>query len=275
MPHIQPSKIIITGATSGIGLALTEHFAQRHFTVVAIGRRQSLLQALQDKYATRIIPVKADITKPEERAHIHTVLTAQDKACFLIHNAGLAIPCPIVSMTEELFDLHHHLHVKAPLFLTQSLLPHLKNGGRILHISSGLAHYPMPAMSAYGTSKAALFRLKEDFNEEFKSLDIHCGSAMPGVVDTPIQTELRACTASQFPSVQTFQGFFQRGELLTPQTAAKFLSWLLLQVENEPFTRGDWDIYDTTHHPYWASPGEVVQRHKTDQELKKNAFTPS
>ena len=268
--QIKPPKIIITGATSGIGLSLAEHFAERGFIIVAIGRRHELLQALRSRYPENIIPIMADITKSEERSRIKALLTEQDTGCILIHNAGIAFPRLIETMTEEEFDTHHALHVKAPLFLTQLLLPHLKNGGRILQISSGLAHNPMPAMSAYGTSKAALFRLKDYFNEEFKRLQIYCGSAMPGVVDTPIQTELRTCSASQFPSVNTFHDFFQRGELLKPQTAAKFLSWLLLSVENERFTQGDWNIYDREHHAYWAEPGEVIQRQKTTQELEKS-----
>lgn len=266
---INPAKIIITGATSGIGLSLAEHFAERDFIVIAIGRRNELLQALRERYPENILPIIADITKSEERDRIKAVLTEQDTSCILINNAGIARPQLIESMTEEAFDTHHALHVKAPLFLTQLLLPHLKNGGRILQISSGLAHNPMPAMSAYGTSKAALFRLKDYFNEEFKQLQIYCGSAMPGVVDTPIQTELRACSASQFPSVNTFNGFFQRGELLKPKTAAKFLYWLLLSVENERFTQGDWNIYDREHHTYWAESGEVIQRQKTTQELEQ------
>ena len=214
----------------------------------------------------------ADITKSEERAKIKAILTEQDTGCILIHNAGIAHPQLIESMTEEAFDSHNTLHVKAPLFLTQLLLPHLKNGGRILQISSGLAHHSMSAMSAYGISKAALLRLKDYFNEEFKQLQIYCGSAMPGVVDTPIQTELRACSASQFPSVNTFNGFFQRGELLKPKTAAKFLSWLLLNVENERFTQDDWNIYDQKHHIYWAESGEVIQRPKTTQELEQESL---
>ena len=279
-PHIQmvstqinPPKIIITGATSGIGLSLAEHFAERGFIIVAIGRRNELLQALRSRYPENIIPIMADITKSEEQSRIKAVLTEQDTGCILIHNAGIACPQLIESITEEEFDTHHALHVKAPLFLTQLLLPHLKNGGRILQISSGLAHNPMPAMSAYGTSKAALFRLKDYFNEEFKQLHIYCGSAQPGVVDTPIQTKLRTCSTLQFPSVNTFHSFFQRGELLKPQTAAKFLSWLLLSIENERFTQGDWNIYDREHHEYWAEPGEVIQRQKTTQELEKKSLT--
>jgi benzil reductase ((S)-benzoin forming) len=267
------SKIVITGAGSGIGLALAEHFAKLGFTIIAIGRRSELLQALKSRYPENIIPIIADITKAEERFKIKTALTEQDTGCILIHNAGVAFPRLIESISEEEFDAHYAINVKAPLFLTQQLLPYLKNGGRILQISSGLAHNPMPAMSAYGTSKAALFRLKDYFNEEFKQFGIYCGSAMPGTVDTSIQTELRATEEHVFPAVNTFHGFFRRGELLKPQTAAKFLAWLLLDVENELYTLGDWNIYDKTHHVFWSEPGEVIQRQKTTQELEKESLS--
>lgn len=265
----QVRRVIISGASSGIGFALADRFASLGFSVIAIARRQSLLKQLQKLYPTKIIPIIADITKPDERLKIRASLSAEDTGTILIHNAGMADPHLIETLSEQDFDNHCAINMKAPLFLTQSLLPHLKDGGRILNISSGLAHTPIPGMSAYGMSKAALLMMKNYFNAEFNSYNIRCGSAMPGVVDTAIQTQLRTCDSHEFPAVSTFHGFFQRDELLKPQTAAKFLSWVLLHVDDEQFTQGDWNIYDIWHHPYWAKPSEIKPRQKTAQELEK------
>ena len=144
-----------------------------------------------------------------------------------------------------------------------------------MHISSGLAHTSTPAMAAYGVSKAALLMMKDYFNTECNEQDIRFASAMPGVVDTPIQTYLRSCDSTQFPAVESFHGFFKRGELLQPKTAAKFLSWLLLNVDDDKFTQSDWNIYDVSHHKYWAHPNEVKPRQKTHQELAKENNQPT
>ena len=66
-------------------------------------------------------------------------------------------------ISENEWDQHYLVNLKAPVFLTQLLLPHLKNGGRVLNVSTGLAHKSMVAMSAYGISKGGLFMLKEYF----------------------------------------------------------------------------------------------------------------
>ena len=263
-------KIIITGASSGIGLALAEHLSSLGHHVIAVARRREPLETLQKSYPLNITIVIADITKTDERLKIKDRLTIEDTGVYLIHNAGIAIPRLLSDISETEWDQHYLTNTKAPLFLTQLLLPHLKNGGRVLHISSGLAHTPSSAMAAYGVSKAALLMSKEYFNAELNQQGIHYASAMPGVVDTPIQTHLRSCDSKQFPAVEAFLGFFQRGELLHPRTAAKFLSWLLLHVDDDQFAQGDWNIYDTGHHEYWAMPGEVKQRKKAAQELTKS-----
>ena len=263
-------KIIITGASSGIGKALTEHLSSLGHHVIAVARRREPLEILQKSYPSTISVVVADITQSNDRLKIKEVLTPQDTGSILIHNAGIAVPRLMAKISESEWDQHYLTNIKAPLFLNQLLLPNLKDGGRILSVSSGLAHTAAPGMAAYGVSKAALFKLKDYCNTEFKQYGVHCGSAMPGVVDTKIQTHLRSCDSKQFPAVDTFHGFFQRGELLKPKTAAKFLSWLLLQVDDEQFTQSDWNIYDEWHHRSWAKLGEVKPRKKTEQELERD-----
>lgn len=258
--------IVITGASSGIGRALSIQFAQLGHRVIAIARDKKSLQTLQQSFPLNIEIVAADITKNADRLRVKEVFSKDERGIFLIHNAGIAVPQLVTELSETLWEQHMALNLKAPLFLTKLLFPHLKEGGRILNISSGLAHNSMPAMAPYGISKAALLMMKEYFNTEFKLTNICCGSAMPGVVDTAIQTNLRAFSEKEFPSVETFRGFFHRSELLQPKTAAKFLSWLLLTQNDTCFSEGDWNIYDVWHHKHWAYPGEVIQRQKTPQE---------
>jgi benzil reductase ((S)-benzoin forming) len=204
--------------------------------------------------------VIADITKNDGQRKIKAAIQADVQGLILIHNAGVALPQLLENISEEHWDEHYLTNAKAPIFLTKLLTPFLKNGGRVLNVSTSLAHVSMLAMSAYGVSKAALFHWKEFCNVELKSLGILVGSAKPGIVDTRMQDHLRTCDVKDFPAAGIFKGFYERNELLSPDTVAKFLSWLVLEADGEAFTKGDWDIYDMSHREFWAMPGDIKDR---------------
>ena len=225
--------------------------------MIAIGRNKNALDELSKKFPATLIPIAADITQAGTTSMIKAQLTEQDKRLFLVHNAGIANPCLLRDLSEEDWEKHEAVNLKAPLFLTKALLPYLSHGGRVLHISTGLAHHALPGFIAYGLTKAALYMLKEFGNTELKQEGITFGSAMPGIVNTPIQSHIRS---NNFPAADLFNGFKARDELLAPETVAKFLTWLLFETSNEQFSQGDWDIYDTDHRAHWANPGEVKVR---------------
>lgn len=250
--------ILITGASSGIGKALAIQLASLGHKIIATGRNSAALDKLQSSYPENIKTVTADISTHSGLQEIISALPENLDGIHLVNNAGIATPCLIQDMNESEFNQHYLVNVKAPVLLTSMLLPHLKNGGRILNISTGLAHYALPGFSAYGITKAALYLFKEYCNAELGNQGITCGSAMPGIVDTPIQEHIRASDSSHINSIHLFHGFKQRGELLGSDTAARFLAWLLLEAKTDEFIKGDWDIYDTKHHHHWAKPGEFV-----------------
>ena len=249
--------IIITGTSSGIGKALALHLAQSGHKVIAVGRTKAALDELSRTDPSHITTLVADITKSEDRLKIKEVLPLGARGIYLVHNAGIAVPTLLADLSEEEWDQHFSVNTKAPVFLTQLLLPHLQNGGRVLNISTSLAHGALPGFSVYGVSKSALYLMKEYLNTELLDQTIVCGSAMPGVVDTPIQEHIRSTSITKFPAVGLFLGFKQRDELLAPATAAKFLAWLLMETDKEQFMKGDWDIYDTSHHQHWSTSRNV------------------
>jgi len=252
--------IIITGASSGIGEALAKHLASLNHHVIATGRNEVALEKLQNLYPENIKTVVADLMNSEDWIKIHDAIDPTASGIFLVHNAGIASPKLLSEISEEEWDAHYLTNTKAVVFLTQLLLPYLKNGGRVLNISTGLAHNTLPAMAAYGVSKAATYMWKECCNAELNDQEIYFGSVMPGVVDTPIQRKLKLFDPKEFPAVEIFKGFSERDELLDPSTVAKFLSWLLFDVDSSQFVVGDWNINDTSHHPYWAESNEIKLR---------------
>lgn len=252
--------IIITGASSGIGKALALHLAKAGHKIIAVGRNEAALAELSQAAPDRIIPVVADLAKGEDLAKIKNALSADDQGIYLVHNAGIAVPALLKDMTRESWDQHMTVNATAPVFLTKLLVPQLKDGGRVLNISTGLAHFPMAGFSAYGISKAALYMMKEFFNAELRDQGIIFGSAMPGVVDTPIQEQIRSKSVAEFPSVGLFKGFKEKNELLDPMTSAKFLAWLLIHTSDEEFCKDDWRIDKGDHHKFWSDDSTNLNR---------------
>jgi len=167
----------------------------------------------------------------------------------------------VEQLTQEGFQRTMAINVEGPLFLTQALRPLLAYGSRVLHISSGAAHRPLEGCLTYCTSKAALLHVMRCLDEELAPHGVRVGSTMPGVVDTPMQDELRG---GDFASVGYFQelgksraapfaapGPPQRGGLDSPENVASFLAWLLLQVPLEDFGGREWNIGDPETQKQW------------------------
>lgn len=249
--------ILITGAGTGIGKALAIKLAQAGYTILGVGRRVEPLQSLKQQLPEKIEIIAADIANPDDRTKIVTKVQALQKPLYLVHNAATVQPIALLKdVTLADWRLNQATNVEAPLFLTQALLPYLKNG-RVLHISSGLAHFACPGVGTYCVSKAALHMLYLCLRDELKELAIAVGSASPGVVDTPMQNTVRHATKEQLPAIESFIRFKESGKLVSPTVVADFLQWLLLETNQEVFSEKDWDISDTSHHHYWLKHQDI------------------
>jgi NAD(P)-dependent dehydrogenase (short-subunit alcohol dehydrogenase family) len=103
---------------------------------------------------------------------------------FLVNNAGIGVYAPFAETTEEEFDRLMNIHVKGVFFLTQKLLPLIKDGGRIINISSGLARFALPDYAAYGTMKGAIEVLTRYLAKELGQRQIAVNVVAPGAIET-------------------------------------------------------------------------------------------
>lgn len=103
---------------------------------------------------------------------------------FLVNNAGIGIHASFAETTEEDFDRLMNIHVKGVFFLTQKLLPLIKDGGRIINISSGLARFALPGYAAYGTMKGAIEVLTRYMAKELGHRQITVNVVAPGAIET-------------------------------------------------------------------------------------------
>ncbi len=103
---------------------------------------------------------------------------------FLINNAGIGINKPFAETTEEDFDRLMNIQLKGVFFLTQKLLTVIKDGGRIINISSGLARFTLPGYSAYATMKGGIEVLTRYLAKELGDRQIAVNTIAPGAIET-------------------------------------------------------------------------------------------
>ncbi|MEM7769329.1 MAG: SDR family oxidoreductase [Cyanobacteria bacterium P01_A01_bin.37] len=103
---------------------------------------------------------------------------------FLINNAGIGINKPFTETTEEDFDRLMNIQLKGVFFLTQKLLPVIKDGGRIVNISTGLARFTLPGFSAYGAMKGGIEVLTRYLAKELGDRQIAVNTVAPGAIET-------------------------------------------------------------------------------------------
>ncbi len=108
----------------------------------------------------------------------------RDTFDYLINNAGIGLHAAFTETTEVQFDQLVNIHLKGPFFLTQHLLPLIKNGGRILNVSSGLARFALPGYAAYAAMKGAMEVLTRYQAKELGARGISVNIIAPGAIET-------------------------------------------------------------------------------------------
>lgn len=245
---------VITGGGSGLGRALALDLAKRQENVLIVGRHKETLQdtAEQSQYIKYCC---ADVSRADGRAVLVEKI-GQTNLHGLIHNAGTIDPIlPITRIQESEWQVCMATNVEAPLFLTQALFSLLTNA-RVLHIGSGAAYFPIKGWTVYCSSKAALAMVTRCWQIEEPGLQI--ASVMPGIIDTPMQATIRDAQYMDPEKHDFFCRLKNNGGLLTPQTVAEFLIWLLLDISPQEYVSKEWDIYDTSHHAAWLRAPNVV-----------------
>lgn len=240
MAQLENKTALITGGGSGIGQGLAKQLAKKQCTVYIVGRRAEKLKETQDFAPEFIVSIAADVATAEGREAIAKAI-GDKELHYLIHNAAVVEPLKTLDqVTHEEWRQLMAINLDAPLFLTQLLLPNLIQGSRLLNISSGLAHRALAGTGAYCVSKAGLHMLYLMWNEEFASRGILAGSVQPGVVDTEMQVDLRS--NKEFINQSFFQSLKIEKQLVSPDTVAKSLCKMLLEMRANEFIKKDWRV---------------------------------
>jgi NAD(P)-dependent dehydrogenase (short-subunit alcohol dehydrogenase family) len=187
MSRLNGKVAVITGGSSGIGLATAQRFVEEGAHVVIMGRRQSELDKAKALIGDGLTTVAGDVTSPADLDRLFaTVLEQEGGLDILVASSGRVEPEELGKITEENFDRTFELNARATLFTVQTALPLIRNGGSVILVGSIAGYVGIPGYSTYSATKAALRSYTRTWTREFSDRGIRFNTLSPGPIDTPI-----------------------------------------------------------------------------------------
>jgi uncharacterized oxidoreductase len=197
--NINGKRVLVTGGSSGIGLALARAFLAKGAKVVITGRRPDALakavRELRENSYSQVWSVAANVATGEGRAAtIRRTLEALDGLDILVNNAGGVRAGRLENTSEAELQAMIDVDLVAPILLTRAALPALRASGdaMVVNVSSGIALIAAPFYATYTAVKAGLAHFGEALRRELKGEDVHVLTVYPGGTDTPMMKSNRA-----------------------------------------------------------------------------------
>ena len=187
MAKLDGKVAVITGGSTGIGLATAKQFVAEGAYVFITGRRQKELDAAVKQIGRNVTAVQGDVANLADLDRLYaTVKQQKGYIDILFANAGLGEFAPLGSITEEHFDKTFNANVKGLLFSVQKALPLFHDGGSIILNASIAGSKGTPAFSVYSATKAAVRSFARSWTMDLKARNIRVNAVSPGPIDTPI-----------------------------------------------------------------------------------------
>jgi NAD(P)-dependent dehydrogenase (short-subunit alcohol dehydrogenase family) len=178
---------LVTGGSSGIGLATAQQFVKEGAFVYITGRRQSELDKAVKLIGKQVVAVQADASKLADLDKLFAQIKEEKGRLDVVFaNAGGGGLAPLGSITEEQYDETFNLNVKGLLFTVQKALPLIPDGGSIILNASIVSIKGMAAFSVYSATKAAVRSFARGWTTDLKDRKIRVNVISPGPIDTPI-----------------------------------------------------------------------------------------
>jgi NAD(P)-dependent dehydrogenase (short-subunit alcohol dehydrogenase family) len=237
MNRFEGKTALITGGTTGIGLATAKLFINEGARVIVTGRAAATIKSAQAELGENAIVVRSDATSfPDMDALVAKVKEAFGKLDVLFVNAGYGQWIPFEQVTEEVYDEMLNLNAKGPYFIVQKLVPLMPEGSSVVFTTSLANVKAVPALSAYGAAKAALRSMTRSLAGELSPRGIRVNAVNPGPIgETDILQKVG------MPKEAKDQVYIQMAEsvpmkrLGTPEEIAKAVAFLAIDAT---FTTG-------------------------------------
>jgi NAD(P)-dependent dehydrogenase (short-subunit alcohol dehydrogenase family) len=177
---------VITGGSSGLGLATARQFVEEGAYVFITGRREAELEAALRSIGNNVTGISGDVSKPDDLDRLYQIVEREKgRIDVLFANAGSGKFAPLGAISEEHFDETFATNVKGLLFTVQKALPLLADGGSIILTGSATGSSGTPALSVYSAAKAAVRCFARTWILDLKSRRIRVNTISPGPINTP------------------------------------------------------------------------------------------
>ena len=183
----QNDSILITGGSSGIGLATAKLFLLDGADVFITGRDMQRLQNVKEELGDKLTIIQSDVSKVEDITRVlETIKKQKGYLTTIFANAGIAQGNIFGETSSQQFDSIFDINVKGMFFTVQTLLPLLKEGSSIVLNASIVANKGMPNLSLYNASKSAVRSFSRSWANDLKKYNIRVNTISPGITETPI-----------------------------------------------------------------------------------------
>jgi NAD(P)-dependent dehydrogenase (short-subunit alcohol dehydrogenase family) len=227
MGKLDGKTALVTGGSSGIGLATAKVFVDEGANVFITGRRAPELAAAVKEIGRNVTGIQGDVS---DRADLDRLYAQIERSAgrldILFANAGVAKYAPLGAITEELYDTIFNTNVKGLIFTVQKALSLMPDGGSIILNASIVGSKGLPANSVYSATKAAVRSFARTWTTDLKARRIRVNAVSPGSIDTPGLSDLMASSETGQQRLKTISSSVPLGRLGAPVEIAKAVLFL-------------------------------------------------
>ncbi len=228
---------VITGGSSGIGLATAQRFVKEGAYVYITGRRQAELDKAVKVIGAQVTAVRADASSLADLDKLYAQIKKEKGRIDVIFaNAGRGELAPLGAITEEMYDQTFNTNVKGLLFTVQKALPLIPDGGSIILNASIVTIKGMAAFSVYSASKAAVRSFARGWTTDLKDRKIRVNVISPGPIKTPILDGLADTEEARQGVIAHLTSLVPLGRMGEPDEIAK--AAVFLASDDSSFVAG-------------------------------------
>ena len=237
MGRLEGKVAVVTGGSTGIGLATAKLFREHGAQVFITARRQAALDAAVEQVGSGAVGVRGDVARLDDLDRLYAeVRTRAGRLDVLFANAGGGALAPLGDVTEDQFDETFAINAKGTFFTVQKALPLLSRGASIILNVSTAASTGVPAFSVYSATKAAIRSYARSWILDLQGREIRVNALSPGATDTPGLSGLAANDQQWAEMKKGFEATIPLGRLGTPLEVAK--AALFLASDDSSFVNG-------------------------------------